>query len=394
MGPDRSGMGRLASPPMAPRPFRLHVSDAVLSDLHRRLDSTRFAEPLPGDPWAAGASVAYVRELCEHWRHRYDWRTHEAALNAHPQFLCEVDGVDLHFWHVRGKGPSPMPLLLVHGWPGSIYEFHHLIAPLTDPAAHGGRAEDACDVVIPALPGYGFSGKPQVPGWDAVRIAAAFDTLMTRHLGYPRYGVQGGDWGSVVGGMLGVDHAEHLVGLHLNMANALPPPGQEHTPEAQAHGQKQASFQFLEAAYSHLQATRPLSLALAQADSPAGLAAWFVEKFRTWSDCDGDVERCFTKDWLCTNLMFYWAPNSIASAANLYREVVGLGISPKMFAPVRAPTGVAAFPKEIIMSPRSWLEARFNLRRYTQMPRGGHFAAVEQPALLLEDVRAFFRELR
>ena len=381
---------------MAPRPFRIHVPDDVLTDLHRRLDTTRFPEPLPGDPWQHGASVAYVRELCEHWRHRYDWRTHEAALNAHPQFLCEVDGVDLHFWHVRGQGPSPLPLLLMHGWPGSIYEFHHLIGPLTDPAAHGGRAEDAFDVVIPALPGYGFGGKPRELGWDPVRIAAAFDTLMVEHLGYPRYGAQGGDWGSFIGTMLGVDHAAHLVGLHLNMASAPPPPGQENSPEAQAEAKKNAAFQHAEAAYSHLQGTKPLSLALAQADSPAGLAGWFVEKFRTWSDCGGDVERCFTKDWLLTNLMFYWAPNSIASAAHLYYELLsGLRPQPKMFAPARGmPTAVAAFPKEIILSPRPWLEARFDLRRYTRMPQGGHFAAVEQPSLFLEDVRAFFRELR
>jgi microsomal epoxide hydrolase len=379
---------------MSPRPYRIHVPDAVLTDLHRRLDATRFAEPLPGAPWQHGASVAYVRELCDYWRHRYDWRQHEASLNQPPQFLCEVDGVDLHFWHVRGKGPSPMPLLLLHGWPGSIYEFHHLIGPLTDPAAHGGRAEDSFDVVIPALPGYGFGGKPREEGWDAVRIAAAFDQLMVKHLGYPRYGAQGGDWGSLVVKMLGVDHAEHLVGLHLNMADAAPPKGQEQSEEAQAVAREKATFQYFEGAYGHQQGTRPMSLALAQADSPAGLAAWLVEKFRAWSDCDGDVERCFSKDWLLTNLMFYWAPNSIASAANLYYEVMGGKPQPKIFAPVRVPTGVAAFPKEIIKAPRSWLEARFDLRRYTEMPRGGHFAAVEQPALLLEDVRAFFRELR
>lgn len=378
---------------MTLRPYRIDVPEAVLTDLHRRLEATRFPEPLPGPAWSNGTPVQYVRELCSYWRHQYDWRKHEAALNAHPQFLCEVDGVDVHFWHVRGKGPSPLPLLLVHGWPGSIYEFHHLIEPLTNPAAHGGQASDSFDVIIPALPGYGFSGKPREEGWSASRIAAAFDTLMVQRLGYPRYGAQGGDWGSVVCTELGVSQAEHLVGVHLNMANASPPPGEEKSAEAQAHAQKQAAWQWLEAGYSHVQGTKPESLALAQADSPAGLAAWIVEKFRTWSDCGGEVESLFSKDWLLTNLMFYWAPNSVASSANLYHATLGSGW-PRLDTPVRAPTGVAAFPKEIYQTPRPWLEKRFNLQRYTPMPRGGHFAAVEQPQLLLEDVRAFFRPLR
>ena len=378
---------------MTPRPYRIDVPDAVLNDLHRRLDATRFPEPLPGAPWAHGTPVQYVRELCTYWRHHYDWRKHEAALNTFPQFLCEVDGVDLHFWHVRGQGPSPLPLLLVHGWPGSIFEFHHLIEPLTNPAAYGGQAADAFDVVIPALPGYGFGGKPREEGWNTRRIAAAFDTLMVQHLGYPRYGAQGGDWGSLVSTELGVHHAEHLVGLHLNMSSAAPPPGEEHGAEARAALQQRAEWQRHEAGYSHEQGTKPESLALAQSDSPAGLAAWIVEKFRTWSDCGGEVESVFSKDWLLTNLMFYWAPNSIASAANLYFETLG-GTGPRMDTRVRVPTAVAAFPKEIYQAPRGWLEKRFDLRRYTPMPRGGHFAAAEQPQLLLEDVRAFFRTLR
>ncbi|MBM7113222.1 epoxide hydrolase family protein [Archangium primigenium] len=378
---------------MPPRPYRIEVAPEVLTDLHRRLDATRYAEPLPGASWAHGADVTYVRELCAHWRHKYDWRVHEAALNRWPQFLCEVDGVDLHFWHVRGTGPSPLPLLLTHGWPGSLLEFHHLIGPLTDPAAHGGDAADAFDVVIPALPGYGFGGKPREPGWNATRVAAAFDQLMTRELGYGRYGAQGGDWGAIVTMELGRNHGAHLAGIHLNMPLAGPPPGQERSAEAQAYGQRMAAHQANEAGYSHVQGTKPQSLAIAQADSPAGLAAWIVEKFRTWSDCDGDVERRFTKDWLLTNLMFYWAPNSIASAANLYYETFGAGL-PGLTEPVRVPTAAALFPKEILQAPRSWLEHRYDLRRYTEMPRGGHFAAVEEPQLFLDDVRAFFRALR
>ncbi|UQA63409.1 epoxide hydrolase family protein [Polyangium aurulentum] len=377
---------------MPPRPYRIDVPESILVDLHRRLDATRFPEPLPGGGWERGADVAYVRELCAYWRHQYDWRKHEAELNRYPQFVCEVDGVDIHFWHVRGKGPAPIPLLLVHGWPGSILEFHHLIGPLTDPAAHGGDAADAFDVVIPALPGYGFSGKPREAGWDGARIAAAFDRLMVDELGYGRYGSQGGDWGSIVTMALGTNHAAHVIGIHLNMTVAAPPPGEEQSEEAKAHGQKLAAWQVAEAGYSHVQGSKPMSLAIAQSDSPAGIAAWIVEKFRTWSDCGGDVESAFSKDWLLTNLMFYWAPNSIGSAANLYYETFTKPLD--MRSPVRVPTAVAAFPKEIIVSPRSWLEARFDLRRYTEMPRGGHFAAVEAPDLLLEDVRAFFRGLR
>ncbi len=378
---------------MSPRPFRIDVPEAVLTDLHRRLDATRFPEPLPGAPWERGADVSYVRELCAYWRHRYDWRKHEAELNRFPQFVCEVDGVDLHFWHVRGKGPAPLPLLLTHGWPGSIYEFHHLIGPLTDPAAHGGDAAEAFDVVIPALPGYGFSGKPREPGWDVSRVAAAFDRLMVEHLGYPRYGAQGGDWGALVTTALGVDHAEHLVGIHLNLAFAGPPPGEEQSELAQAYGQKMAAVMATETGYFQVQSTKPMSLAIGQSDSPAGLAAWIVEKFQAWSDCGGDLERVISKDWLLTNLMFYWATNSAASAANLYYETHGMGRADQS-RPVRVPTAVAVFPKEIPLPPRRWLEARYNLRRYTELARGGHFAAVDASDLFLQDVRAFFRELR
>ncbi|XXY53258.1 epoxide hydrolase [Sorangium sp. So ce269] len=376
------------------RPYRIDVPESTLDDLRRRLAATRFPAPLPGGGWAHGADVAYVRELCEHWRARYDWRSHEASLNRIPQYLCEIDGVDLHFWHARGKGPAPVPLLLVHGWPGSIYEFHHLIGPLTDPAAHGGDPADAFDVVVPSLPGYGFSGKPREPGWDVRRIAAAFDRLMVEALGYPRYGAQGGDWGAFVSARLGAAHAEHLLGVHVNLVLAAPPAG-ELTEEAQRALATVGAFRAAEGGYSHVQGTKPMSLAIAQSDSPAGLVAWIVEKFRTWSDCGGDVERVFSKDQLLTNAMFYWAPDSIASAANLYYETVRDEVIPSyLFDRIAAPTAVADFPREIYRAPRAWVESRANLVRWTEMPRGGHFAALEAPELLLEDVRAFFRSLR
>lgn len=377
---------------MTPRPFRIDVPDAVLDDLRQRLSRTRWPEPLPGDPWERGASTAYIRELCAYWRDGYDWRKQEAALNAYPQFVSTIDGVDIHYWHVRGAGPSPAPLMLVHGWPGSIYEFHHLIGPLTDPEAHGGDAADAFDVVIPALPGFGFSGKPAEAGWGPARTAAAFDQLMTDELGYARYGTQGGDWGSAVTSAMAADPAGRVIGAHLNMVVGLPTPEQAQAPDAKAYIEHAQAFQRDETAYFNLHGTKPMSLGIAQSDSPAGIAAWIVEKFRTWSDCNGDIESVYTKDQLLTNIMFYWAPNSIASAANMYYESrnQSLRIPPE----IKVPVGVAMFPKELARCPRSWAENRLNITHWTEMPRGGHFAALEQPLLLLADVREFFRPLR
>lgn len=377
---------------MTLRPYEIHVPDAVLADLNERLARTRWPDPIPGTGWEYGADIGYVRELCAYWRDGYDWRKQEAALNAYPQFMAEVDGVDLHFWHVRGKGPDAMPLLLVHGWPGSIYEFHHLIGPLTDPAAHGGDPADSFDVVIPALPGYGFGGHPNEGGWGPSRTGAAFDRLMVEVLGYDRYGTQGGDWGGAITALMGATHPKHIAGVHLNFVSAQVPKEGDDSPEAKEVLAARAHFQAEETGYSLTQSTKPMSLAAAQADSPAGTAAWIAEKFRTWSDCDGDLESVYTKDQLLTNIMFYWAPNSIASAARMYyesRRDPGL-----RWGRVEAPVGVAVFPKEMGRAPRAWCERRYNIQRWTEFPKGGHFAAMERPDDLLGDVRAFFRELR
>lgn len=373
-----------------PRPFRIAVPEADLEDLYERLSRTRWPDPIPGTGWEYGADIEYMKELCEYWRTAYDWRAQEAALNAYPQFLSTFDSLDIHYWHVRGTGPSPMPLLLVHGWPGSIYEFHHLIGPLTDPAAHGGDAADAFDVVIPALPGYGFGGKPRERGWSSKRTGDVFDRLMTEELGYPRYGTQGGDWGSYVTRSMAGNHAEHVIGAHLNLFT-VPPIEGDTSPEAAAILADRAHFQAEETGYSSLQGTKPMSLAAAQADSPAGTAAWIVEKFRTWSDCDGDVESVFTKDQLLTNVMFYWAPNSAGSSAQMYYET-RRDHSPTAHSEV--PLGIASFAKEIIRSRREWAAPRYNIVRWTEFERGGHFAAMEQPEALLGDIRAFFRTLR
>jgi microsomal epoxide hydrolase len=374
------------------RPFAIDVPQPTLDDLRDRLARTRWPEPLAGSGWDLGADVTYLRELCAYWADGYDWRAQEARLNAIPGFRCEVDGVDLHLWHVRGVGPAPMPLLLVHGWPGSIAEFAELVGPLANPAAHGGDPADAFDVVVPALPGFGFGGAPRERGWGVSRIAAAFDALMTRELGYDRYAVQGGDWGGMIAAKLGASRPEHVTGIHVNYVVA-PPPREPGPGDADAV-ERLTRWRRSEAAYSQVQSTKPDSLTVAQSDSPAGLAAWIVEKFRRWSDCDGDVERAFSKDTLLTGVMFYWAPNSTASAARIYLESAndpdGVLRRPR----VEVPVAYVAFPHEIVRPPRHWVEPHYTIARWTDMPRGGHFAALEEPALLLEDVRAFFRTLR
>ncbi len=359
----------------------------MLDDLKRRLESTRWAEPIPGVGWEYGADLACVQELCDYWRTTYDWRKHEAELNSHPQFLCEVDGIDLQFWHVKGKGPNAFPLLLIHGWPGSMVEFQRLVGPLTDPGAHGGDPADAFDVVVPSLPGFGWSGKPKERGWGVSRIAAAFDALMARALGYSRYGVQGGDWGGIIAAKMGSAHADQVSAIHLNFFIGVPPA--EMSEADKAFAAERAAFGDQETGYSNVQSTKPDSLTVGQTDSPAGLAAWVTEKFRTWSDCAGNLESAFSKDTLLTNLMFYWAPNSVASAARIYYEA-RRNARDFRYPKVEVPTGAAIFPAEPWQSPRHWIESQFNIRRWTEMPRGGHFAALEQPDLLLEDVRAFF----
>ncbi len=374
------------------RPYRIDVPQSVLDDLKTRLAHTRWPDQIADAGWDYGANLATIRALCAYWCTGYDWRTHEASINVHPQFLGEVDGVDLHFIHVRGKGPKPFPLLLIHGWPGSVVELLELIGPLTDPAAHGGDPAHCFDVVIPALPGFGFGGQPKVPGWGITRIAAAFDKLMSSGLGYARYGVQGGDWGGITAAKMGSAHADHVAAIHLNFLIAPPPRG-ELGEDDKAVAAAQAAFQAGETGYSAIQGTKPDSLTLAQTDSPAGLAAWIVEKFRAWGDCDGDVHKAFSRDVLLTNLMFYWAPNSVASAARIYYEARKDPASFR-FARVEVPTAVAVFPKEPWRTPRAWAEFRFNIQRWTEMPAGGHFAALEKPLLLIEDICEFFATIR
>ena len=378
-------------------PFRIAVADSVLTDLKERLGRTRFPDEIPGSGWGYGSELAYVRGLVAYWRERYDWRAAEARLNALPQFRAEVDGLGIHFIHVRGSGPKPMPLVITHGWPGSVAEFEQIIGPLTDPAAHGGDPADAFDVVCPSMPGYGFSDHPREPGMDPERIAALWAQLM-QGLGYQRFGAQGGDWGSMVSTYLGYRHPAQVLGVHLNMVIAFPP-----DPANPADGLTQEELiplmeaqQFLkeETGYQRIQGTKPQTLSYGLNDSPAGLAAWIVEKFRTWSDCDGDVERRFSKDQLLTNIMLYWVPETANSSCRLYCETMRSSKFPPTDFRVEVPTGCAIFPRELIRPPRAWVEKLYNVQRWTPMPRGGHFAAMEEPALLVEDIREFFRPLR
>lgn len=376
----------------SPRPYRIDVPDSVLEDLRVRLRRTRWPEPMPGSGWDFGANLAYVRELCDYWREEYDWRAVEARLNERPQFLCEVDGVDIHYWHIKGNGPDPFPLMLIHGWPGSAIEFYDVIGPLTDPAAHGGDPADAFDLVIPELPGFGFSGKPRELGWSTRRIAGAFDELMTGSLGYQRYGAQGGDWGAGTCARLAAHHPDTVAAVHITAANA-PPPASPND-EDRAYQERFAAFRDVEGAYYHVQGTKPDSLTLAQTDSPAGLAAWIVQKLHAWSDCGGDVESVFTKDQLLTNLMFYWAPNSVASAARLYWEMLHEEDEDHWMVKTSAPVAFAVFPAEAWMPPRRWLEAMHDIVQWTEMPAGGHFDAFEQPELMTQDLRTLFRRYR
>jgi pimeloyl-ACP methyl ester carboxylesterase len=378
-------------------PFRIAVDDAVLVDLDERLARTRFPDEIPGSGWGYGTELASLRRLVDYWRNDFDWRREEARLNRFPQYRARVGGLSIHFIHQRGKGPRPFPLVLTHGWPDSINGFARIIGPLTDPASHGGDPADAFDVICPSMPGYGFSEHPREPGMDSERIAALWAELMVG-LGYERFGAQGGDWGAMVSTYLGYRHARHVAGIHLNMVVAVPPDPSDPiaglTQDEVVRLMRARDFLRDETGYYRIQGTKPQTLAYALNDSPAGLAAWIVEKFRAWSDCGGDVETRFSKDDLLTNIMLYWVPETANSSSRLYCETMRAGKFPPTDFRVEAPTGCAIFPQEIIRPPRAWVERLYNVTRWTEMPRGGHFAAMEEPALLVDDIRTFFRTVR
>jgi pimeloyl-ACP methyl ester carboxylesterase len=374
--------------------FDIRVGDTILDDLDDRLARTRYPDQIEGTGWEYGTPVHYVRELVEYWRGEFDWRTQEARLNALSHHRTTIDGQSIHFVHAPSRHEDALPLLITHGWPGSVMEFLDVIPRLVQPEEHGGHAGDAFHVVAPSLPGYGFSEPTRTRGWDSWRIARAFVELM-RRLGYERYGAQGGDWGAQVATRIAVLDPDHCVALHLNMPIAAKPEDPAPlTDEDQADLAAMGRFQHEESGYAIEQSTKPQTLGVALTDSPAGLLAWIVEKFRSWSDCDGHPENIFSRDQLIANVMVYWATGTSTSSARLYWEHRHRGSGEGEPGFVTVPTGVARYPKEVVRFPRSWVERRYNVTHWVDMPRGGHFAAMEQPELFVDDLRTFFRTER
>ena len=372
------------------QPYKIHVSDEILSDLHERLKRTRWPEKELVEDWSQGIPLGYVQEMCDYWLHTYNWRQRETERNRFDQFVTTIDECDIHFIHQRSPHEQATPLILSHGWPGSIVEFQKVIAPLSDPTNHGGSAEDAFHVVCPSLPGYGLSGKPPAAGWGVEKMADVFAELMIG-LGYEHFGAQGGDWGSAITTALGGRHPENCIGIHLNMVSSRPQIEGEPTDEEKAALNSADYYRKWDSGYSTQQRTRPQTLGYGLSDSPAGQLAWIVEKFWSWTDNQGVPDDALNRDEMLDNVMLYWVSNTAASSARLYWESFGSFRQPQ----VEVPTGVAHFPKEIFSPVRSWAESTYtDIRQWTKMPKGGHFAAFEQPDLFVEDVRSFFAQIR
>lgn len=382
---------------MTPVPFSLHVPDAALIDLRARPARTRFPDQAPGAPWSYGTDVAYMKELVPYWQESFDWRAQEARLNALPQFKAALAGIDVHFLHVPGQGPNPCPLLLSHGWPGSVFEFLDIVPRLADPARFGGDPADAFTVVAPSLPGFGLSFAPGQPRFGVEAMAEVFAELMTGVLGYERFAAQGGDWGAFITARLGHAYRDRLIGIHVNLLTLPRDPAaiDAGDPDQARYAEELRHWLQEETGYTWIQGTRPQTLAYGLTDSPAGLAAWIVEKFRAWSDCGGDVESVFRRDDLLANIALYWFTGAIGSSFwPYYARMHGPWPIPDG-ARIEVPMGYAAFPREIVRPPRVLAERMFaDIRRWTVMPKGGHFAAMEQPDGLAREIRAFFRPLR
>jgi len=391
---------QLASPI---HPFSINIPEEALVDLRRRIGATRWPERETVDDQSQGVQLVTLQGLVRYWASDYDWRKAESKLNAFPQFVTEIDGLDIQFAHVRSPHDNAMPLIITHGWPGSIFEFIKVIGPLTDPTMHGGRAEDAFHLILPSLPGYGFSGKPQGTGWGPERMGRAWAELMKR-LGYPRYVAQGGDWGAVVSQVMALQRPPGLLGIHVNMPASVPPdvakilsdgggaPAGLSAAEATAFASL-AAFYELESGYSNIMSTRPQTLNYALADSPVGQAAWIYDKFATLTDSGGQPERVLKRDEMLDDITLYWLTNSGSSASQSYWEVQGG--NPFNAIEISLPVGVTVFPGEIYRAPRSWAERNYhNLMYWNEVDRGGHFAAWEQPELFSAEVRAAFRTLR
>jgi len=387
---------------MNAEPFVVNVPERTLADLRERLSRTRWTDEAVDAGWRYGTDQKYLRDLADHWLARFDWRTQEAAINRYTHYRADVDGVGIHFIHERGKGDRPLPIVLTHGYPDSFVRFLKIVPMLTDPAAHGGDAADAFDVVVPSLPGYGFSDKPSKSG-VTFQIGAMWHELMTTVLGYERFAAHGGDWGSTVTEQLARSHADSVVGIHLTDVpfwHLFQKPDRLSRDEEKFIATNTA-WQRTDGAYALMQGTRPYTLSSGLNDSPVALAAWIVDKFHAWSDCHGDLETRFTKDELLTNITIYWSTQTVGSSFLPYFDFVNSGPLTWMAEAFKqwtgsttVPAAFAMFPKDISQPPREWAERFFNVQRWTEMPRGGHFAAMEEPELLVEDIRAFFRPLR
>lgn len=370
------------------REFKINIDQADIDDLHTRLRLTRFPDKETPDDWSQGVPLAYMREFRDYWLNDYDWKSRQALLNKWPGYLTEIQGLDIHFLHIRSQHESAKPLIMTHGWPGSIVEFYKVIAPLTDPESVGGKPEDAFHLVIPTLPGFGFSGKPTSPGWGVEKIAKAWNELMLR-LGYTDYLAQGGDWGSIITTMMGAQNLGNCVGIHLTMPLVGPDPEtmNELTELEQAVLAGMKFYRKHDSGYSKQQSTRPQTLGYGLADSPLGQAAWILEKFYQWMDCDGHPENVVSRDELIDNIMMYWLPNAGASSARIYWESFGQANQD----PVNVPTGISQFPKEIFRTSERWARKRFaNINYFHDLEKGGHFAAFEQPEAFVNELRNCF----
>lgn len=378
-------------------PFVVSIPDDQISDLRARLAQRRLPDQLEDSGWQYGTDTAYLEELLDYWQNDYDWRQQEQRLNDFSQFVTDIDGLAVHFIHQRSPHPEATPLLITHGWPGSVFEFHKIIDALVRPELYGGDTTDAFHVIAPSLPGFGFSEKPAQPGYNPEKIAHLLAALMQR-LGYERYGLQGGDWGAIINRIHAARYPEHVIGLHSNFVLASPPSDPDIlalTPAADlARREARQAFMNNETAYQQIQGTKPQTMGVGLNDSPGGLAAWIVEKFHGWSDLpNGHPEDKFTKDEMLTNISLYWFTQSITSSARIYYENRSTPLNePLGF--VSVPTAGAIFPMEIYLTPKLWAEQSYNIVRWTEMPQGGHFAALEEPELLLTDIRAFFRQIK
>jgi len=377
-----------------PRPFRVEIPQATIDRIVRRVREFRWPDQLEGNDWRYGVDWNYMKALAEYWTTAFDWRKAEARLNRYPQFRARVEDFDIHFYHVKGRGPRPIPLILTHGWPGSVFEFLEAIGPLTDPASAGGSPEDAFDVVIPSLPGFGFSSKPKGTPVGPPTTARLWNKLMTEVLGYAKYGAQGGDWGNAVTVQLARENPGNLLGIHLNGTGAAVSNDGEQTEEVREWQRTSTAYRALELDYFNEQQHKPQTVAFALSDNPVGAAAWIVEKFKSWSDSGNNLDQTFSKDQILTGVMLYLVTETMGTGVWFYRGSADDRSSAR--GKVTVPTGFASFPKEMppLNPPRSVLAQAFNLIHYTKMPRGGHFACLEQPALFVGDVRVFFRKLR